>query len=161
MALYVYERYRYADVLRRLAEVLEVARVVYGGVEVRGVRPVWVPIEYVKSEVDVITVGFMSRYGTSDVDAYFGVGISTDAGRDAPYVYRSLQPAPYELLLSIDDVHYYKYDGWFNIPITNGVWVSINLYEMKWYAVRKEKLIGLEPPKSLYTIVPTQVSPFI
>ena len=111
MVLYVYERYRYANVLRRLAEVLEVARAVYGGVEVRGVRPVWVPIEYAKSEVDVITVGFMSRYGTSDVDAYFGVGVSAGVGVAAPYVYRHLQPVPYGLLLSVDAMNYYKYDG--------------------------------------------------
>ena len=140
---------------------LSVAYVVYGGLELRGVRPLWSRIEYAKSEVDVITVGFASRHGVSYVDEYFGVGISTDAGRDAPYVYRSLQPAPYELLLSIDDVHYYRYDGWFNTPIVNGMWISDNLYEMKWYAVRKERLIGLEPPKSLYTVVPTQPSSLI
>lgn len=161
MVVYVYERFVHVNALSRLADMLSVAYVVYGGLELRGVRPLWSRIEFAKSEVDVITVGFASRHGVSYVDEYFGVGIPTDAGRDAPYVYRSLQPAPYELLLSIDDVHYYKYDGWFNIPITNGVWVSINLYEMKWHATGNKRLIGLEPPKSLYTIVPTQISPFI
>ena len=139
---------------------LSVAYVVYGSLELRGVRPSWSRIEYAKSEVDVIT-GFASMHWVSDVDEHFGVGVSAGVGVAAPYVYRHLQPVPYGLLLSVDAVNYYKYDGWFNMPITNGVWVSTNLYEMKWYAVRKEKLIGLEPPKSLYTIVPTQMSPLI
>ena len=128
-------------------------------------RAMWQGTSWLEHNSELsLDVDVVGNTKTTTIKRTIGVYLKDVCVVDIPFIY-TYKSSTMNLLIGtiinhenavVSAPEYYKFDNWQTLD-----YVPYNHYDYNVIGLGKNKTLGLEPPTSLYTVVPTQIGSFI